>query len=75
MRRFEAELRSRRGFPIPLLLVYAKRDPMVPPSVGDRLRALLPTARFEQLADASHFAHVDAPDAFLRAAVPFLENR
>jgi pimeloyl-ACP methyl ester carboxylesterase len=72
MRAFEAELRARGRFPIPLLLVYAERDPMVPPEVGDRLHALLPDAGFVRLADASHFAHVDATDRFVAAILPFL---
>jgi pimeloyl-ACP methyl ester carboxylesterase len=75
MATFERELRERGRFPIPLQLVYAARDPMVPPSVGDRLAALLPDARFVRLERASHFAHVDAPSAFLEAALPFLEGR
>lgn len=74
MRRFAAQLAAlgSAGFPIPLLLVYAERDPVVPPAVGDRLRALLPSARFVRLPDASHFAHVDAPDRFVEAVLPFL---
>jgi pimeloyl-ACP methyl ester carboxylesterase len=74
MARFERNLRELGKFPIPLQLVYAERDPMVPPSVGERLSTLLPDARFERLSAASHFAHVDAPEAFLRVAVPFLER-
>lgn len=77
MRRFEHTLRERRdrgeGFPIPLQLVYARRDPMVPPVVGERLATLLPEAELAWLEDASHFAHVDATDRFLARAVPFLE--
>ncbi|MFO0617889.1 MAG: alpha/beta hydrolase [Polyangiaceae bacterium] len=73
MRSFEAALRDLRGvFPIPLMLVYAKRDVMVPSVVGRRLSALLPTAEMVWLEEASHFAHVDAPQAFLAAAMPFL---
>ncbi len=72
MASFERELAARRRFPIPLSLVYAARDPMVPPSVGDRFRALLPDARFTRLEDASHFAHVDASDRFVDAVLPFL---
>jgi pimeloyl-ACP methyl ester carboxylesterase len=72
MARFEATLRGRRALPIPLQLVYARRDPMVPPSVGERMAALLPGAERVWLDDASHFAHVDATDAFVRAALPFL---
>lgn len=71
MARFVRRLRA-EGFPIPLLLVYARRDPMVPPAVGDRLRALVPGAGFVRLEDASHFAHVDAAPRFVEAIEPFL---
>jgi pimeloyl-ACP methyl ester carboxylesterase len=59
-------------FPIPLLFVYAERDPMVPPSVGTKLHARLPSAQLIRLADASHFAHVDAAPRFVEAVLPFL---
>lgn len=54
-----------RGFPIPLLLIYARTDPMVPPKIGERLSRLLPGVRLEWLEDSSHFAHVDSPDRVL----------
>jgi pimeloyl-ACP methyl ester carboxylesterase len=72
MDRFAQALRA-RPFPIPLLLVYARRDPMVPPVVGERLAALVPAARMVWLEEASHFAHVDATDRFVDAVLPFLE--
>jgi pimeloyl-ACP methyl ester carboxylesterase len=75
MAEFEKRLRTLGRFPVPLQLIYAERDPMVPPVVGDRLRALLPDAQFQQLRNASHFAHVDAPQAFVAAALPFLQGR
>jgi pimeloyl-ACP methyl ester carboxylesterase len=71
MASFVAALRA-RAFPIPLLLVYATRDPIVPPAVGARLRALVPDAGFIELPDASHFAHVDAAARFVAAIEPFL---
>jgi pimeloyl-ACP methyl ester carboxylesterase len=71
MRRFVADLRT-TPFPIPLCLVYAERDPMVPAAVGDRLRALVPGATFIRLPEASHFAHVDAAARFVDAVTPFL---
>jgi pimeloyl-ACP methyl ester carboxylesterase len=61
------------GFPVPLLLVYAEKDPMVPPSVGDALSALLPGVPLVKLADSSHFAHVDSPERLVAAVLPFLE--
>lgn len=56
----------------PLLLVYAERDPMVPPRVGDALHRALPGSELVRLAEASHFAHVDATDRFVDAVLPFL---
>ena len=61
-----------RPFPVPLSLVYAESDPMVPPSVGRDLAALVPGAELVWLREASHFAHVDAPEAFVDVALGFL---
>jgi pimeloyl-ACP methyl ester carboxylesterase len=72
MRRFERELYLRGALPVPLLLVYARRDPMVPPIVGERLAAALPSAELVWLEQASHFAHVDAPERFLEPTLRFL---
>jgi pimeloyl-ACP methyl ester carboxylesterase len=72
MGRFESMLAARGSFPIPLLLLYARRDPMVPPVVGERLKELIPSAEFAWLEDASHFAHVDASERFVKAVTPFL---
>ncbi len=74
MQSFEDSLRALDAFPIPLMLLYARRDPTVPPIVGERLRVLLPGARFEWLDDASHFAHVDAAARFVDAVMPFLTS-
>jgi pimeloyl-ACP methyl ester carboxylesterase len=74
MRRFVRMLGA-TTFPIPLMLVYATRDPVVPPIVGKRLHALVPAAEFVELPDASHFAHVDAPERFVAAIEPFLVLR
>jgi pimeloyl-ACP methyl ester carboxylesterase len=78
MRRFRAELAGRRDrgelFPVPLLLVYAERDPMVPPRIGQKLAELVPDARLVWLERASHFAHVDAVDRFLPPVLEFLAD-
>lgn len=75
MASFERELSLRtQPFPVPLLFVYARRDPMVPPAVGERLARLIPSAKLVWLERASHFAHVDAPADFLRVAMPFIEG-
>ncbi len=78
MRGFVAELearrRDRRGFPVPLCLVYARRDPMVPPRVGVELAALVPDAEMHWLEDSSHFAHVDSPERLVPLCLEFLER-
>lgn len=66
--------RRRRGepFPTPLLLLYARQDPMVPPDVGRAMAALVPDAEQVWLERSSHFAHVDTPELFVEAVAPFL---
>lgn len=76
MKAFEEALVQLGGrFPIPLMLLYAKEDPMVPPEIGRRLHRLLPTATFAEVERGSHFMHVDAPEAFLERVLPFLGVR
>lgn len=76
IRDFQRTLRARRAagqpFPVPLLLLYAERDPMVPPRFGDVLAGLIPDARLVRLGEASHFAHVDAVERFLPPVLEFL---
>lgn len=69
---FERQLRAIDRFPVPLMLVYAREDPMVPPAIGHRLHALTPGAELVWLDRASHFAHVDAADRFVETVLPFL---
>ncbi|HTJ41218.1 MAG TPA: alpha/beta hydrolase [Kofleriaceae bacterium] len=77
IRAFQRELLARKDrgepFPIPLLLLYAERDPMVPARFGD-VMAERTGARLVRLREASHFAHVDNPRVFLDAALPFLDQ-
>jgi pimeloyl-ACP methyl ester carboxylesterase len=74
---FVAQLEARRApgqpFPIPLLLLYSRQDPLVPPNTGERLHALVPGARLTWLDATSHFAHVDSPGRLVTAALSFLE--
>lgn len=72
MAEFVERLRDLSEFPVPLQLVYATRDPMVPPEVGRQLSVLVPDAELVWLEEASHFAHVDATQPFLQATAPFL---
>ncbi len=70
---FADTLATTRPFPVPLMLLYTReKDPMVPPSVGERLEKLVPDAKMTWLNGASHFPHVDAPEATLAALREFL---
>jgi pimeloyl-ACP methyl ester carboxylesterase len=75
IREFQRTLaeRQQRGepFPVPLLHLYARRDPMVPPRFGEVMAART-GAPIEWLDEASHFAHVDAVERFLPPALRFL---
>ena len=72
---FHATLQQRRArsepFPIPLLHLYARNDPMVPARFGPTL-AELTDAPLVWVEDASHFMHVDAVERFLPPALEFL---
>ena len=64
--------RAGRPFPVPLLLLYSRRDPLVPPTNGPRLRDSIAGAELRWLDDTSHFAHVDTPEAVVREVEGFL---
>lgn len=76
MRAFHRELAARRadgrGFGLPLLLLYAAQDPMVPPRFARVFERAIPDARLVVLERASHFAHVDAVERFLPPVLEFL---
>ena len=75
IRDFQRQLRARQArgetFPVPLLHLYARRDPMVPPRFGEILAART-GAKIVWLDEASHFAHVDAVERFLPPVLEFL---
>jgi pimeloyl-ACP methyl ester carboxylesterase len=78
MRAFADKLRAMRdagqAFPVPLLLLYAERDPLVPPSNGPAFQALIPSATLRWLRDTSHFAHVDTPEPVARELLSFFSK-
>ncbi|MBF6245644.1 alpha/beta hydrolase [Nocardia elegans] len=61
-----------KPFPIPLQLIFSRRDPMVPPSVGDKLSTVIADAQMHWLDRSSHFAHVDRPDEVTHLVSDFL---
>ncbi|MBC7541177.1 MAG: alpha/beta hydrolase [Candidatus Sericytochromatia bacterium] len=73
VQQLEARVLAQQPFPVPLQLVYARQDPMVPPHVGARLQALVPDADFVWMTGTSHFAHVETPERFIDVVRPFLQ--
>lgn len=72
MRQFNRRLRDTADFPVPVLLLYARTDPMVAPKMGEQYKQLIPSAELQWLEQGSHFAHVDAVDAFATRSLAFL---
>ncbi len=69
---FTADLPSVR---IPSLVVCGAADPMTPPAENQRLAALIPGARYEEISDARHFANVEQPDTFNRTLTEWLNGQ
>jgi pimeloyl-ACP methyl ester carboxylesterase len=57
---------------MPLLLLYSRQDPLVPPATGKRLAALIADAELTWLERTSHFAHVDSPERVVPLLLDFL---
>jgi pimeloyl-ACP methyl ester carboxylesterase len=60
---------------IPALLLTAERSPRLFHCLADGLAELLPNARREQIAAASHMMHEDNPAAFNSAVLSFLADQ
>ena len=61
-----------RRIEAPTLLLWGKRDPLVPPTVGDLLREEIPDSRLLVLERAAHVPMFDRPEAFDAALLAFL---
>ena len=57
---------------VPTLLVWGERDPLIPPSVGDVMRAEIPDSRLLVIGGAGHNPMFDRPEAFDAALLAFL---
>jgi pimeloyl-ACP methyl ester carboxylesterase len=56
---------------IPVRLLYARKDVMVPPSIGPKFHADMPGSELVWMDDASHFLHVDAPERTVEQIIGF----
>lgn len=57
---------------LPTLLVWGADDVIVPPSVGEQIRGLVPGSRLALIPGAGHMPMWERPDAFVDAIGPFL---
>jgi pimeloyl-ACP methyl ester carboxylesterase len=61
-----------RKIGMPTLLVWGERDTLIPPSVGDLMRAEIPGSRLLVIEGAGHNPMFDRPEAFNVALLAFL---
>lgn len=59
----------------PVLVVCGAEDPGTPASENRRLAGLAPSGRYEEIAGMRHFPNVEAPDAFNRIMLGWLEEQ
>jgi pimeloyl-ACP methyl ester carboxylesterase len=57
---------------VPMLVVWGTRDPIVPISHADTVRARVPGARVVVFEGAGHWPHLDDPDRFVTTLLDFL---
>ncbi len=69
---FVARLPSIR---LPTLVVCGEHDAGTPAADNRRLASLVPGARYEEIAGMRHFPNVEAPDAFNRIMLGWLETQ
>lgn len=60
---------------VPTLLLWGRRDPVVPPAVGRALRDALPRATLRVLDDCGHIPPEELPERSLAPVLRFLEER
>jgi pimeloyl-ACP methyl ester carboxylesterase len=68
-----ADLRRRGpdGFPCPTLVLFARKDALVPPGFGPRFARDIPGATLRLVGESSHFIQVDQPGRTVRELLSF----
>ncbi|MBG0850861.1 alpha/beta hydrolase [Streptomyces spinoverrucosus] len=73
--RYTDEIQGRYGeIGIPALVCWGEDDTWIPVAKGRELAALIPGARFEQIAGAGHLVQEDAPAELTAALIAFLQQ-
>lgn len=71
---FSDERASMHRIRVPVLLVWGENDPLVPLPYAGAMQREIADARLEVIPRAAHVAMWDAPEAFNRIALAFLEE-
>ena len=58
----------------PVLIVWGERDPLIPPSIGNRLAELIPGAQHVTIANCGHKPMLERPDEFNAVVIEFLTD-
>jgi pimeloyl-ACP methyl ester carboxylesterase len=70
-----ADIRERmRAIRVPTLLIWGEADPLVPLRYGEAMQQEIPGSRLEVIPRAAHVPMWDAPEAFNRVVLAFLES-
>jgi pimeloyl-ACP methyl ester carboxylesterase len=56
---------------IPTLVLWGASDRFAPPDYGRRYCEAIPGAKFEEIAEAGHFPHIERPEAVARRTLEF----
>lgn len=59
---------------VPTLVLVGELDPVTPPALSEDLARLVPRARLETIAGASHIANLDRPEEFNRLVDEFISG-
>ena len=71
-----ADQRDRaRAIEVPTLILVGEEDGVTPPALSEELANLIPGSRLERIAEASHLANAEQPDAFNAAIESFLSEQ
>ena len=60
---------------LPVLVVCGEEDAGTPAAENRRLAGLVPGARYEEIAEMRHFPNVEAPEAFNRIMLGWLDEQ
>jgi pimeloyl-ACP methyl ester carboxylesterase len=69
---YNPKLRSRlHRIRIPTLVLWGAQDGFAPPAYGRTFCAAIPGAKFEEVAEAGHFPHMEQPEAAAKRVIEF----